>query len=335
MKRLHVGKRSSRIIKYMAVVSAVILALTAGTYTSGMPAYVYAAEEMNATGTVTNDTLNVRKGPGTDSDVIGQLHNGDIVDITGIEDGWYRIEFDEEVGYVAGNYIELVEGSGEVLSEEEVKGDSSEDAEAEEGEDEQTPDTDYKMLLIMGGVILMLVIIIFATIKSIKKLSDDEYDDYDDYDEYDGYDEYDNEEEEYDEEEYYEDEYDEEQYEDDDEYYDEPVRPIMPAQKAVRDGADPARYMSNDPNDYRIDIDPSYFEKTAALPPLDEELLDDTDAPSPISADSDAPKPIGTAPSSDHMSYDQKPDKEVRIEEALKKMEELKAEIESIKNEQT
>ena len=71
------------------------------------------------------------------------------------------------------------------------------------------------------------------------------------------------------------------------------------------------------------------------MPPLDEELLDDTDAPSPISADSDAPKPIGTAPSSDHMSYDQKPDKEVRIEEALKKMEELKAEIESIKNEQT
>ncbi len=330
MKKLDVGKNLRRIIKHMAAVSAITLALTAGTYTSDMPAYVYAAEEMNATGTVTNDTLNVRSGPGTDSDVIGQLHNGDVVDITGSEDGWYRIEFDEEVGYVAGNFIELSEGSKEASPDsEEVKEDGS--GESEEEEDKEIPDTDYKMLLIIGGVILMLVIIIFATIKSIKKLSDDEYDDYDEYDEYE--DEYDEDEyeDEYEDEEY-DDEYEDDYYEDEEEYYEEPVRP---AEKAVRDGADPARYMSNNPDDYRIDIDPSYFEKTAALPPLDDEFLDDTDAPRPIGGDSDAPRPIGSAPAYDEPADVSKIDKEVRIEEALKKMEELKAEIESIKNEQT
>jgi uncharacterized protein YraI len=361
MKKLYVGKNLRRIIKHMAAVSAITLALTAGTYTSDMPAYVYAAEEMNATGTVTNDTLNVRSGPGTDSDVIGQLHNGDVVDITGSEDGWYRIEFDEEVGYVAGNFIELSEGSKEASPDsEEVKEDGS--GESEEEEDKEIPDTDYKMLLIIGGVILMLVIIIFATIKSIKKLSDDEYDDYDEYDEYE--DEYDEDEyeDEYEDEEY-DDEYEDDYYEDEEEYYEESVRPapkpaakarqtrpaykpspapvmpeerpILPAEKAVRDGADPARYMSNNPDDYRIDIDPSYFEKTAALPTLDDEFLDDTDAPRPIGGDSDAPRPIGSAPAYDEPADVSKIDKEVRIEEALKKMEELKAEIESIKNEQT
>ena len=222
------------------------------------------------------------------------------------------------------------------------------------------------MMFIMGGIIILLVIIIFATIKSIKKLSDDEYDDYDEYDEYDEY-----EEDEYDEEEYedeyedeeYDEEYEDDYYEDEEEYYEQPVRPmtkpaararqtkpapkpapkpvvpeerpIMPAQKAVRDGADPARYMSNNPDDYRIDIDPSYFEKTAALPPLDDEFLDDTDAPRPISGDTDAPSPIGSAPAHNEAADASRIDKEVRIEEALKKMEELKAEIESIKNEQT
>ena len=76
--------------------------------------------------------------------------------------------------------------------------------------------------------------------------------------------------------------------------------------------------MSNNPDDYRIDIDPSYFEKTGALPGLDDAYLDDEDAPAPIGGSSAASG---------------KQDKQAEIEAALKKMEELKAEIERIKNE--
>ncbi len=309
--------------------------------------YVMAAEEMNATGVVNNDKLNVRSGPSTSDDVIGQLEDGDSVDITGKDGDWYRIEYDEEVGYVSSKYVEIQTGDSE-SEDAEADDENDNDNESSDKADEEgdkkggLSGTNVTTTAIVAAVILLLVIIIFATIKSIRNLSDDDEDYYgDEYeDEYDEYEEDEYEDDEYeDDEEDYED--DGEEYEDDDEYYEddyveEPIRrpetktdnyeDVPPALKAVRDGADPAKYMSDNPEDYKIDIDPSYFEKTAALPPIDDDLIEDEDAP----------KPIGPVPSSESIDLsDPKIDKEVRIEEALKKMEELKAEIESIKNEQT
>ena len=306
---------------------------------AGLPdndiSFVVATEEMNATGVVNNDKLNVRSGPSTSDDVIGQLTDGDTVDITGMDGDWYRIEYDEEVGYVASKYIELKDKD----AESDEGSDDAEDASSDEEDNEEGDNksvlsgTDITTTAIVAAVILLLVIIIFATIKSIRNLSDDDDEDYyeDDYYEEDDYEEDDEED---DDEDYEEDEDDEDEEDDyyEDDYVEEPIRrpepkvdsykDVPPALKAVRDGADPAKYMSDNPEDYRIDIDPSYFEKTATLPDLNEVLEDDEDAP----------KPIGPAPESEASLDDSIDDKEVRIEEALKKMEELKAEIESIKN---
>ena len=357
MRRPAYKAKAEYMIKRTATaLTAVILAcqiMTAGPVSIGlMPSYVYAAEEMTATGTVHNDKLNVRSGPSTEDDVIGQLEDGDEVDITGVDGDWYRIEYDEEVGYVASKYIEIKgEDSAEVSSDDESDESKEEDKEKEdkiEATDEDfkpSSEIDITTAAIIAAIILVLVIIIFATVKSIRNISDeDDYyedDDYPDDEDYYPDDDYpDEEEDDYPEEDDgYEEDY-EEDYEDAEEEYEddrfrsgireeEPVRPsapLPPAMQAVRDGADPARYMSDNPEDYRIDIDPKYFEKTATLPDLTEVLEEDEDAPVPIGPaekkpDEDAPVPPGN-------------DKDAQLAAAYKKMEELREELERIKNEQ-
>ncbi len=51
------------------------------------------------------DTLNVRKGPGTNTDKIGELHDGDPVTILERGDVWHKIEFNGGEGYVFAAYI--------------------------------------------------------------------------------------------------------------------------------------------------------------------------------------------------------------------------------------
>ena len=60
------------------------------------------------TGTVkVSNTLNVRKGPGTQYDRIGSVKNGVKVTILGEENGWYKIEYNGGAGYVSKEYIVL------------------------------------------------------------------------------------------------------------------------------------------------------------------------------------------------------------------------------------
>ncbi len=55
-----------------------------------------------------DSVLNVRSGPGTDYDKLGTLSAGTVVEITGMEDGWYHIAYGEEkAGYVSSDYIVL------------------------------------------------------------------------------------------------------------------------------------------------------------------------------------------------------------------------------------
>lgn len=64
--------------------------------------------QITAIGTVIKtDSLNVRKGPSTSFDIIGQLNGGDKVHIVGKSDNWYKIEYNGTYGYVSGSYIEL------------------------------------------------------------------------------------------------------------------------------------------------------------------------------------------------------------------------------------
>lgn len=46
------------------------------------------------------DTLNVRSGPGTDTDIIGGFAPGNSVTVTGEKDGWYQVEADGQTGYI-------------------------------------------------------------------------------------------------------------------------------------------------------------------------------------------------------------------------------------------
>lgn len=69
-------------------------------------------EDKKRTGVVVgiSSYLNVRSGPGTGHESIGQLHNGDNVVILGEENGWYKIEYNGGVGYVSGQYVNETTG---------------------------------------------------------------------------------------------------------------------------------------------------------------------------------------------------------------------------------
>lgn len=274
------------------------------------------AEEINGTGKITTDSLNVRSGPGKDYDAIGKVYSSETVTITGSENGWYLIDYNGVEGYVSAKYVEMEEAETIVAtsSQEETEMSTAID------EEELAPHgiAKYKLPILIG-VIVLVFIIILITLKGIKKLDeDDEDDEYDEYDEYEDDDDY--EEEEDDEDEY---EYEERRpvrkkptarprqsmYTVEEE---EPVRrnkQTRPVQQTIK----PARtqsaksqssqkeldmILSNNPDDYRIDIDPIFFE--------------------------DDKKPSAK-------SYEDEK-KEADLQKAMEKMEELQREIERIKN---
>lgn len=50
-------------------------------------------------------SLNVRSGPGTENGRVMSLANNTLVKITGIENGWYKIEHNGKTGYVSSDYL--------------------------------------------------------------------------------------------------------------------------------------------------------------------------------------------------------------------------------------
>ena len=54
--------------------------------------------------------LNIRKGPGTNHDVIGTIKNGSTIGVYGRTDNeWYLINYNGTVGFVSGDYIQLLD----------------------------------------------------------------------------------------------------------------------------------------------------------------------------------------------------------------------------------
>lgn len=63
-----------------------------------------------ATGTITVDTLRVRKAPSTSSDVLRNLDQGDKVDVIEKKDDWYKVKLsDGQEAYVYAEYVKLEE----------------------------------------------------------------------------------------------------------------------------------------------------------------------------------------------------------------------------------
>jgi len=61
-----------------------------------------------ATVKVTGDTLNIRKGPSTDTQIIAMLSKGVECEMLGEEDNWYKIKYKSYTGYISKDYSELV-----------------------------------------------------------------------------------------------------------------------------------------------------------------------------------------------------------------------------------
>ena len=55
--------------------------------------------------------LNMRSGPGTGFDKVATLSNGAVVDIVGIETGWYKVTYNDKTGYVSSDYMITVKDS--------------------------------------------------------------------------------------------------------------------------------------------------------------------------------------------------------------------------------
>ena len=69
---------------------------------------------------VTATSLNVRKGPGGEHDVIGSLYQGDVVEVLDTADGWCRILYEGQEAYVSADYIAQKEAETTVTTTQEV-----------------------------------------------------------------------------------------------------------------------------------------------------------------------------------------------------------------------
>ena len=58
-------------------------------------------------GIVTGDSVNIRSKANTNSSKVTVLNKGDVVAITGIDNGWYKISVDGKTGYIRSDYMDV------------------------------------------------------------------------------------------------------------------------------------------------------------------------------------------------------------------------------------
>lgn len=77
--------------------------------------YVEAQDIMNIEcggAQVETDVLNVRSGPGTENSVVTKLSKGTVAKIIGINNAWFKIQYNGKTGYIAPEYVSVVPYSG-------------------------------------------------------------------------------------------------------------------------------------------------------------------------------------------------------------------------------
>lgn len=75
-------------------------------------------------GKVNVSLLNFREEPSTESEIICGLNENAVVELAGLEDGWFKAVYNDEVGYISGEYISLTSAPGNNTFT--VSGDASE-----------------------------------------------------------------------------------------------------------------------------------------------------------------------------------------------------------------
>ncbi len=72
---------------------------------AGAPTENGGAQAGSVTLTVTGDQVNIRTGPGTDYEAIGQVSSGDTLVMTGKSDNWYQVEYNGGTAYIIQDYV--------------------------------------------------------------------------------------------------------------------------------------------------------------------------------------------------------------------------------------
>ena len=76
---------------------------------TGDEALAVAEEEITTVATVNTTTLRVRKKPSTDSSILALVGEGEDLVVQEEKNGWYKVEVDDQTGFISGDYVEISE----------------------------------------------------------------------------------------------------------------------------------------------------------------------------------------------------------------------------------
>lgn len=76
---------------------------------------VVKAENFNAVGSLTGSDIRLRSEPSTAGNILGTYSDGTVMSVIGINNGWYKVEYAGNTGYIRSDFINII-NSGSVSS---------------------------------------------------------------------------------------------------------------------------------------------------------------------------------------------------------------------------
>ena len=203
---------------------------TTSNTTSTQTEESFAVEPLTGTYYVTSSAgLNIRRGPSTSYDILGNLSYGKEISVTGkVGNDWFEIKYKNEKGYVSAQYVSSQPVSNASTSTSTTAVESAETAtttvEDTKDNNDFSPYFSNTPIVLLLLAIIAVVVIMGITAFSFFRHQQDSENDYDDYDD-NNYDDnyYDDSDNDYDDN-YYDDsdsDYDDNYYDDDDSDYDD------------------------------------------------------------------------------------------------------------------
>lgn len=122
---------------------------------------------------ITGDTLNVRKGPSTNTSVIAMLFKGVECELLEEEENWYKIKYKTYTGYISKDYAEIIgESSNTVKNEENITSNANEEENTSNNEEKNnlTDEIEITYKKVNQNLNLKLLPLIYSNdIENIKK----------------------------------------------------------------------------------------------------------------------------------------------------------------------
>ena len=83
---------------------------------------VLTSENFSATGTLTSTNVRIRSGNSTSTAILGMVTKGDVVQVIGINNGWYKIQYNGITGYIRSDLMRVSGAPGKQVVETKVEG---------------------------------------------------------------------------------------------------------------------------------------------------------------------------------------------------------------------